>query len=137
WATLAWSSPGQMQITQGLFSFQTIFPRGQTPAQAQVKPADPGDPDLGDAGLIVVTHISPSVLNGPANTLLRRLLLLWGVVLLLLLVLAWYLAKAGAVRRNQERHLVETEGRLRTLSTQPSTAQQDERRRLSSDRHDG
>src|SRR5438132_8958774 len=136
WTTLAWSSPGQIRTSHGLFSFQSTFPRGQTPVPAQAKPADSGDPDLGDAGLIVVNHISPSVLNGRANVLLRRLLLLWGIVLMLLLILAWYVAKAGAVRRNQERHLAESEVRLRTLSTQLITAQEDERRRLSRDLHD-
>jgi signal transduction histidine kinase len=62
--------------------------------------------------------------------------LLGGIVLLILLIVAWYLAKAGAIRRTQERHLAESETRLRTLSTQLITAQEDERRRLSRDLHD-
>jgi len=136
WPTLLRSSPGQMETAHGLFSFRTIFPRGQAPAKPHVKMAEKADPDLGDAGLIVATHISPSVLNGRANMLFLRLLLLWGVVLFLLLILAWYLAKTGAVRRHQERHLAESEVRLRTLSTQLITAQEDERRRLSRDLHD-
>jgi signal transduction histidine kinase len=136
WSDLAWSSPGQIQTKHGLFSFQTIFPRGQISAKPPAEPASQGDPDLGDAGLIVVSHISPSVLNERADSLLHRLLLLGGIVLLILLIVAWYLAKAGAVRRTQERHLAESETRLRTLSTQLITAQEDERRRLSRDLHD-
>src|SRR5207244_2947445 len=100
WSTVALSSPGETQTDRGLFSFQTIFPR----AHAANRPteADKEDPDLANAGLIAVAHISPGVLNARADLLLRRLLLLWAVVLLLLLVLAWYLAKAAVLRRNQE-----------------------------------
>jgi signal transduction histidine kinase len=137
WSTLGgWSSPGQIQTADGLFSFRTIFPGGEAPAKPSAKPADKGDPDLADAGLIVVSHLSPSVLNERADSLLRRLLLLGGVVLLLLLIVSWYLARAGALRRKQEQHLTESETRLRTLSTQLITAQEDERRRLSRDLHD-
>jgi signal transduction histidine kinase len=50
--------------------------------------------------------------------------------------LAWYLAYAGALRRNQERQIADSEARLRTLSTRLITAQEDERRRLSRDLHD-
>jgi signal transduction histidine kinase len=136
WSKVSWSSPGQMETARGLFSFRTVFPKGQMPVRLLTQPADKGDPDVGDAGLIVLSHILPRVLNERADSLLRRLMLLWSVVLVLLLILAWYLAKAGALRRNQERHLAESEVRLRTLSTQLITAQEDERRRLSRDLHD-
>src|SRR5207245_1962502 len=56
--------------------------------------------------------------------------------LLLLFGSAWYLAYAGALRRHQERQIADSEARLRTLSTQLITAQEDERRKLSRDLHD-
>src|SRR5207253_11423480 len=71
WSTLAWSSPGQIQSEHGLFAFQSIFPRGQIPTKPPVEAAGQGDPDLGDAGLIVVSHISPNVLNERADSLLH------------------------------------------------------------------
>src|SRR5262249_29508540 len=56
--------------------------------------------------------------------------------LLLVFGLVWYLAYAASVRRHQERKIAESEGRLRTLSTQLMAAQEDERRKLSRDLHD-
>jgi signal transduction histidine kinase len=135
WASVVSSNHGQIQTDRGLFSYQTLFPPEKLPATGSTLTSSE-DQDIADAGLIVVTHISPSDLNFRARLLLRRMLLLWGVVLVLILVLAWYLAKAGAHRSSQERHIAESEVRLRTLSSQLITAQEDERRRLSRDLHD-
>jgi len=136
WSSLAWTSRGQMHTDRGLFNFQTLFPREKTAMNHPEPAISSEDRDIGDAGLIVVTHLPPTVLSGRANLLLRRLLLLWGVVLFLILILAWYLARAAAHRRSQERQIAESEVRLRTLSSQLITAQEDERRRLSRDLHD-
>jgi signal transduction histidine kinase len=132
---VAWSSRGQLQTDRGMFTFQTLFPRETLPA-GRPETASREDRDLADAGLIVVAYLSPQVLDARADLLLRRLLLLWGLVLLVLLGLAWYLAKASVLRRNHERRIAESETRLRMLSAQLITAQEDERRRLSRDLHD-
>lgn len=136
WTRIAWSSRGQIQTDRGLFTFQTLFPREKMPPVQEEKTASSEDRDIADAGLIVVTYIPSDELDGRANLLLRRLLLLWGVVLFLLLILTWHLAKAAELRRGHERHIAESEVRLRTLSTQLISAQEDERRRLSRDLHD-
>jgi signal transduction histidine kinase len=140
WQALAASPEGQFRTAHGLFTFRTLSPRLQLPSQPPVPPVAPGfarlDPDAGDAGLKLVSHIPPSVLSSRTTVLLRRLLLLYGVVLVLLLVLAWYLGYSGALRRSQGRRLAESEARLRTLSMQLISAQEDERRSLSRDLHD-
>jgi len=84
----------------------------------------------------VVSHVPPQVLDGAATALLRRLLLLYGVVLALVFGLAWYLGHTGAVRRAHERQLAESEARLRSLSAQLITAQEEERRHIARDLHD-
>jgi signal transduction histidine kinase len=125
WPRLAAAEGGQFQTGRGLFTFRALSLHAGSSA-----------PEADDARLIVVTHVPPPVLAGRAALLLRRLLLLSGGVLLLVLVLAWYLAYAGALRRNHERHLADSEARLRTLSARLLTAQEDERRSLSRDLHD-
>jgi signal transduction histidine kinase len=140
WQALAGSEHGRLHTRHGLFAFRKLTPRVPVPAQPRaptaLPPANYPDPDAGDAGLEVVAQISPDVLLGRANQLHQRVLLLYAVAVLLVLVLAWYLAYAGALRRNHERRLAESEARLRILSTRLITAQEDERRSLSRDLHD-
>jgi signal transduction histidine kinase len=133
WPRLAGPEAGQFQTGRGLLTFRTLSPR---PAPHSASEAEDSDPDAGDPALIVISHIPPEVLDRQSTLLLQRLLVLAGAGLVLLFALAWYLAHAGALRRHQERQLAESEGRLRTLSTQLLTAQEDERRRLSRDLHD-
>jgi signal transduction histidine kinase len=136
WKSVAMSGQGQIQTDRGLFSFQTLFPPLKVTPERQVSLTKSEDQDLADAGLIVVAHVPPYDLSFRANQLLRQLLLLWGVVLIMLLILAWYLAKAANLRRNHEQTITESESRLRLLSSQLITVQEDERRRLSRDLHD-
>jgi signal transduction histidine kinase len=125
WSCISENHDGQCRSAEGLVAFRTLNPK-----QA------PRDASGGDAGLIVVAHTPPDVLEARPRELLRRLLLLYGVIILVLLPLAWYLAYVGSVRRAHERQLEESEGRLRTLSTQLITAQEEERRGISRDLHD-
>ncbi len=64
------------------------------------------------------------------------MLLFSGAAAGLITVLGWYLAYVGALRRQQARHIAESEARLRTLSARLMTAQEDERRSISRDLHD-
>jgi signal transduction histidine kinase len=155
WLRISQAEKDQYYTQQGLFTFRTLSARAELPNSTAPFPhPNPppnwgrarvggegvksalADPDASDPGLIVLSFVPSSMLNGRATILLQRLLLLEGVVLLLILVLAWYLAYAGALRRNHERQIADSEARLRTLSTRLITAQEDERRRLSRDLHD-
>lgn len=133
WQRLLQVGTGQFQTERGLFTTRGIFPG----ADLQTVPGWPaGDPDAGDPSLKVVSFLAAEVLQRRSTLLLSRLLLLYGVILVVNLALAWYLAYAGAVRRQHERQLADSEARLRSLSTKLLTAQEDERRSLSRDLHD-
>jgi signal transduction histidine kinase len=148
WALVTRGATRQFQTAQGLFTYRTVRPPGSMPTfqkgVGSPKPKDSrppvetgeSDPDAGDPALLPLAYVPSRVLGERAISLLRRLLLLAGVVLALVFVLAWYLAYVGALRRGHERQIADSEARLRTLSTQLITAQEDERRRLSRDLHD-
>jgi signal transduction histidine kinase len=133
WRRIAEVERGQFHSAQGLFTFRALAPGAK---RKQAAPAGTTDPDAADAGLIVVSHVPPDVLTERTTLLVHRLLLLYGVVLLLLLGLAWYLGYVGALRREHERQLADSEGRLRSLSAQLITAQEEERRNIARDLHD-
>jgi len=125
WSRILGGENGSLRTTGGLFTWRIVLPR-----HAAI------DPGAGNAGLILVAHTPPALLNARSAQLLRRLLLLYTVVVLVLLALAWYLAYVGSLRRAHERRIEESEARLRTLSTKLITAQEEERRGISRDLHD-
>jgi signal transduction histidine kinase len=125
WARILAGENSPLQTTGGLFTYRIAVPRNAA-----------HDSGGGDAGLILLSFTPPAVLQAESNQLLRRLLLLYCVVVLVLFLLAWYLAYVGSLRRAHERQIEESEARLRTLSTQLITAQEEERRGISRDLHD-
>jgi signal transduction histidine kinase len=125
WAEIETGEEGQFRANAGLFIFRVLTPRHAT-----------NDPVAGDPGLIVVAHTPPSLLEQRSAQLLRRLLLLYVVVVLVLLPLAWYLAYIRYLQRAHERQIEDSEARLRTLSTQLITTQEEERRGIARDLHD-
>jgi signal transduction histidine kinase len=136
WQLLASRNRRQFRSDRGLFTFRDVPARGGTGEPVNSQFADP-DPDARDPGLIVIAHVPGNILQARSETLLQRLLLFSGVGLLLLLVLSWYLAYVGVLRRGHERQLAESEGRLRLLSSRLLSAQEEERRTLARDLHDG
>jgi signal transduction histidine kinase len=137
WRQLTGAERGQFQIDQGLFTFRVLPPRGARSGQFSVTmTADQQETQPDGAALLVVARTPREILNARAGQLLGRLCLLYIVVLVLVVVLSWYLAYSGALRRNHEQQLAASEARLRTLSSQLMSAQEDERRSLSRDLHD-
>jgi len=125
WASMTAQVKGQCQTSDGLFTFEALALNRAG-----------SDAAVGDSGVIVVAHTPPDVLEARSGQLARRLVLLYGVLVFALLPLAWYLAYIGSQRKAHERQLEESEGRLRSLSTQLITAQEEERRGISRDLHD-
>jgi signal transduction histidine kinase len=135
WDAISQSLRGRLQTPQGLFTFRTLFPGGGWRLAAGGRSSLP-PAAASNASLIVVSHIRPGVLSARSAAQLQRILLISGSALVLVFVLAWYLAHGAALRRNHEERITESENRLRMLSTQLLTAQEDERRSLSRDLHD-
>jgi signal transduction histidine kinase len=136
WAFLLSHNRRQFRTEHGLFTFREVRSQGRIGGPADPE-SPPSDPDARDPGLIVIAHVPSDVLQARSESLLHRLLLFSGVGLLLLLVLSWYLAYVGVLRRGHERQLAESEARLRLLSTRLMSAQEEERRSLARDLHDG
>jgi signal transduction histidine kinase len=125
WQEIETGGKGQFRSAGGLFTYRVLTPRHVA-----------NDPVAGDAGLIIVAHTPPALLEQRSAQLLRRLVLLYAVVVLVLLALAWYLSYVRSLQRAHERQIEESEARLRTLSTQLITTQEEERRGISRDLHD-
>ncbi len=89
-----------------------------------------------DPALLVVRHIHRSTLHQRPQEFLGRLLFLEALVVLLVAAPSWFLARSGAMKREFQRRLVESEERLRALSVQLLSTQEDERRKISRDLHD-
>jgi len=119
WREIAARAGGQIVTREGLFTFRNV---GGTHAPA--------------GGLLLVARVSDEQLRSGAGALLGSVLVAYAVLAPLLVGLAGYLAYAGAVRRRHERQIAESEARLRVLSTQLLTAQEEERRNISRDLHD-
>jgi signal transduction histidine kinase len=155
WERLSGEDRGQFYSPAGLFTFrllatspkrntlgrdlETTPQRSETTPQRGTAPDRGGshlDPDAADPGLIVTSFVPSGLLDHRATALLRRLMVLSGVVLVLVLILVWYLSYTAALRREQERQLADSEGRLRALSAQLMTAQEEERRSIARDLHD-
>jgi signal transduction histidine kinase len=135
WQRLVHSSAGQFRSEQGLVTFRTVSPVPNYPGQ-RATISKSLDPDARDPRLIVVAQTPADRLEQQSTRLWQRLAIFSTSALLLVLGLTWYLAHAAVLRRSQERKTAASEARLRALSTQLLTAQEDERRRLSRDLHD-
>ena len=86
--------------------------------------------------IILVSYLPRSRVFVESNELLHRLLLLAGCIFVPLTIFARYWAHATASRVIQSRRLVESEERLRELSSRLLRIQEDERRAISREIHD-
>ncbi|MCA9261379.1 MAG: ATP-binding protein [Planctomycetales bacterium] len=86
--------------------------------------------------LYLVAHASRDALASPSRTLLAKLAVVGLASLTALGAITLFWARASLVRRAAERKIAESETRLRLLSRQLLSAQEQERRSISRDLHD-
>jgi signal transduction histidine kinase len=138
WRSISVSSRGHFRTANGLFIYRGPSPLDEYVSALHSDPATTARLSriAGEGGLLIVAHVPPDVMASRVTLSLMRLLLLASVVLVLVFVLAWYAAYTWAVRSDHERHLADSEARLRAMNSRLLTAQEDERRSVSRDLHD-
>ena len=124
----------QVHVGGNLFTFQRVAPGHQAPPEPTSSTAVVDDHDLNS--LVVVSYVPSSVATAHSRKLLNPLLLMDAGVMAVVALLSLYWARSGEVRKYHERRMVESESRLRQLSSLLLSAQETERRNLSRDLHD-
>ncbi len=133
WQQVEKLTAAQFYIGSDLFTSQRVSPDQKS---LSPEPVDNMEEQDDPTSLVLVSHIPQSIATAHSSRLLRQLLLMCGGALVLVAVLARYWARSGAIRQIQERKLMESERRLRRLSTRLLGAHEAERRKLSRDLHD-
>lgn len=134
----AWNSDvrpaaGQITVNGDLFTFQQISP-GRSVRLNGAESVRNGSDD--PTAVIVVACVSSATATAHSRKLLRQLLMMCLAITPILTVLLLLWARSGEIRRVHERHIVDSEARLRQLSSLLLTAQETERRMLSRELHD-
>ncbi len=116
WRAIAAAERGHLLAAEGLYAFETA--------------------GAGDGGLKVVAFVPLDGLVAGSRALLRRLLVVSAFAAAALALLSFFLARARTAREAALGRLRESEARLRTLTQQLLTAEEEERKRVSRDLHD-
>jgi len=126
WREIVRGGRGAARTDEGLFAFTTF------------SPVDAGFMTGGQAeSLLRIVYVLPQeALDLKSRKLLKTLLIPCAFIEAVLAVLIWFLCRAHALRENSRRRLLESEARLRILSTGLIEAQERERKSLSRDLHD-
>ena len=115
------------QLTsQGAFAFREIHLTGM----------DRDSDRRSNNQLLIVSHLPRSEVFITSQQLLNRLSLLTAAALLPLLVLTWLWAVASSRRKQQRDLILQSEKKLRSLSSRLVEIQEDERRAISREIHD-
>ena len=126
---------GQLRARRNLFTFQRVSPGHRSsadPMRSSTTVID--DHDLNS--LILISYISSSVATAHSRQLLSQLMFMYVGVMAVVALLALYWARSSEIRRYHEQRIVESESRLRQLSSLLLSSQEAERRNLSRDLHD-
>jgi len=139
WSRIRPTGEGQFFTPEGLFTFRRTNPFG--PRRSPVGAAKPeattaAEGESIDPSLVVVSRVSADGVYVRSSKLLAQLVLMYGGASIVVAALAWHGAKAAALRRAHEEQIAESELRLRKLSSQLLTTQEEERRSISRQLHD-
>lgn len=132
WQTVSAMAEGQFVTAQGMFTFRHVsFLNSPVATDNRIHGTG------GSFGpLILVAYLPSDQQHAASNRLLKQLLWIFGGSLFLLLIFGWYWARSATIRRQQASSIAASERRLRTLSDQLLTAQEQERRIISRQLHD-
>jgi signal transduction histidine kinase len=126
---------GQLRARRNLFTFQRVSPGHRStaePMRSSTTVVD--DHDLNS--LVLVSYVSSSVATAHSRKLLSQLMFMYVGVMAVVALLALYWARSREIGRYHELRMVESESRLRQLSSLLLSTQETERRNLSRDLHD-
>ncbi len=131
---------GQFRTENGLFTFRTLDRSAEKFHGSAYMPARPGADNRSGAAeqriASIVFHVPNDALYLASDQALRKFLVIYAIVVLVLSVLIWRAAYISVLRKSGQERLKESEARLRSLSFQLITAQEEERRSISRDVHD-
>lgn len=112
----------------GAFAFQEVRLQNLARTQRGIRPSG--------SAILIVSHIPAEQVFSTSNQLLNRLLVLVALTLLPLYVLTRFWAIASLRRKQQNLLILESERKLRELSSRLVKIQEDERRAISREIHD-
>lgn len=137
WKQVAGEPEGQFSIAKGMFTFRRIWLSHFPTTSGRAIPANRTSTNGSDSAPLTLIAFMPLDLQYAASTkLLKQLLWMYAGAMTLLTTVGWYWARSAAIRKRQAKSIMASESRLRTLSDQLLTAQEEERRSISRELHD-
>ena len=121
---------------EGLFTFRRVRFSQSPTIRWQEKQVDQVNANSRAAPLILIAFVPPNLQHSASTKLLKQLLWMYAGAMILITTVGWYWARSAAIRKRQAKSIMDSEARLRALSEELLTAQEEERRSISRELHD-